>query len=221
MALRWVRVILHFFSEHFVHGLVQHDAHLLLDLLALLLMTLIHWFNLLLRVLRIQRLVNFVLGAVGVLNLPLVLLERVRELVLLEMFFAVISALLEHAIVQVHDLVPVLLFDAFLQVEVVVVTVLLVVIHSLFHLSLLKRTRRLRLITEVVAVVIILAAAIELYLLKLLRKTIDVVHACSRDGSLVVGVPDGAGLHGHHLRLPTSTDDLLHSSRLCQHEAVH
>lgn len=49
--------------------------------------------------LRVQRLVDFVLWAVSILNFLLVLFERVREVILLEMLLAVIGLLLEHSIV--------------------------------------------------------------------------------------------------------------------------
>ena len=71
---------------------------------------------------RIQRLVDFVLWAIRILNLLLMLLERVREIVLLEMLLAVIGLFLEHAVVQIDYLISILL-EALLQIKVIVVTI--------------------------------------------------------------------------------------------------
>lgn len=81
-----------------VHGLIQ-VTHLLLNLDALVCVPLVHRLDLLLRVFRIERLVNFVLRTIRILNLLLVLLERVAEVVLLEVLFTVVGFLLKHALI--------------------------------------------------------------------------------------------------------------------------
>lgn len=71
----------------------------MLNLDALVCVPLVHRLDLLLRVFRIERLVNFVLRTIRILNLLLVLLERVAEVVLLEVLFTVVGFLLKHALI--------------------------------------------------------------------------------------------------------------------------
>lgn len=103
-------------------------------------MPLVHRLDLLLRVLRVERPVNFIIRPICVLDLLLMLFKRVRKVVLLEVLLAIVRPLLKHTIVEVDDLVSILL-DALLQVKVMVVTILLVVHSSLLHAQLTVESR--------------------------------------------------------------------------------